>query len=164
MRISSSSVSQVSEGDTVTLSCTSKCTFHLLEVRWFRNGDALSVSGPTLLLSPLTAEDSGNYTCALTTGAGTSAAFSLEVASKDNQRSAGLFYLKSGATHLIAHHVTYSVTSSRHFVHRARCAASDGRRTLWRPARVAYNSSAALHLQQVLSSPDTLRPNYPGYT
>ncbi|CAI5661590.1 unnamed protein product [Oreochromis niloticus] len=41
------------------------CTFHQLEVTWFKDGHALSETGPSLQLGHLTAEDSGNYTCAL---------------------------------------------------------------------------------------------------
>ncbi|KAI3360726.1 hypothetical protein L3Q82_012869 [Scortum barcoo] len=62
------------EGETVTLYCTvlfpprtsAECsTFHHLEVTWFRDGHALTQSGPALQLDRLTAKDSGNYTCAL---------------------------------------------------------------------------------------------------
>ncbi|XP_039887162.1 sialic acid-binding Ig-like lectin 10 [Simochromis diagramma] len=63
--ISSSDDKRVSRGETVTLLCASVCTFHQLEVTWFKDGHALSDTGPSLPLSPLTAEDSGNYTCAL---------------------------------------------------------------------------------------------------
>uniref|UniRef100_A0A3Q2WQN6 Uncharacterized LOC102301617 n=1 Tax=Haplochromis burtoni TaxID=8153 RepID=A0A3Q2WQN6_HAPBU len=63
--ISSSDDKKVSRGETVTLLCASVCTFHQLEVTWFKDGHALSDTGPSLHLSPLTAEDSGNYTCAL---------------------------------------------------------------------------------------------------
>uniref|UniRef100_A0A3P9CN60 Ig-like domain-containing protein n=1 Tax=Maylandia zebra TaxID=106582 RepID=A0A3P9CN60_9CICH len=52
-------------GETVTLLCASVCTFHQLEVTWFKDGHALSETGPSLELDFLTAEDSGNYTCAL---------------------------------------------------------------------------------------------------
>ncbi|XP_063736889.1 B-cell receptor CD22-like isoform X2 [Eleginops maclovinus] len=52
-----------SEAD--ALLCTALCTFHHLEVTWFRDGHALPQSGPSLRLSALTAKDSGNYTCAL---------------------------------------------------------------------------------------------------
>ncbi|XP_030606117.1 HEPACAM family member 2-like [Archocentrus centrarchus] len=66
MRIISSSEDKKFRGnETVTLLCTSLCTFHQLEVTWFKDGHALSETGPSLHLSPLTAEDSGNYTCAL---------------------------------------------------------------------------------------------------
>uniref|UniRef100_A0A3Q1IXT4 Ig-like domain-containing protein n=1 Tax=Anabas testudineus TaxID=64144 RepID=A0A3Q1IXT4_ANATE len=41
------------------------------EVTWFRDGHALSESGPALQLGPLTAKDSGNYTCALKTNSNT---------------------------------------------------------------------------------------------
>uniref|UniRef100_A0A3P8PLN4 Ig-like domain-containing protein n=1 Tax=Astatotilapia calliptera TaxID=8154 RepID=A0A3P8PLN4_ASTCA len=58
-------VTVLSRGENVTLLCASVCTFHQLEVTWFKDGHALSDTGPSLHLSPLTAEDSGNYTCAL---------------------------------------------------------------------------------------------------
>lgn len=63
---------EVRRGQTLTLDCTSGCTFHQLEVTWFRDGHALSESGPTLQLGPLTAKDSGNYTCSLKTDTNTS--------------------------------------------------------------------------------------------
>ncbi|XP_026040597.1 myeloid cell surface antigen CD33-like isoform X1 [Astatotilapia calliptera] len=63
--ISSSDDKKLSRGENVTLLCASVCTFHQLEVTWFKDGHALSDTGPSLHLSPLTAEDSGNYTCAL---------------------------------------------------------------------------------------------------
>ncbi|XP_039662959.1 uncharacterized protein LOC120563014 isoform X2 [Perca fluviatilis] len=53
-------------GEEVTLSCSAaNCTIHQLEVTWFREGSALSETGPALHLSYLTAKDSGNYTCGL---------------------------------------------------------------------------------------------------
>ena len=52
-------------GEEVTLNCSAICTIHQLEVSWFRDGSALSESGPALHLSYLTAKDSGNYTCGL---------------------------------------------------------------------------------------------------
>uniref|UniRef100_A0A3P9CP15 Ig-like domain-containing protein n=1 Tax=Maylandia zebra TaxID=106582 RepID=A0A3P9CP15_9CICH len=64
--ISSSDDKKLSRGETVTLLCASVCTFHQLEVTWFKDGHALSDTGPSLLLI-LTAEDSGSYTCALKT-------------------------------------------------------------------------------------------------
>ncbi|XP_063344642.1 sialic acid-binding Ig-like lectin 10 [Pelmatolapia mariae] len=63
--ISSSDDETLSRGETVTLLCASGCTFHQLEVTWFKDNHALSDTGPSLHLSPLTAEDSGSYTCAL---------------------------------------------------------------------------------------------------
>ncbi|XP_062279204.1 uncharacterized protein LOC133984005 [Scomber scombrus] len=57
----------LSSRDAGELSCTSVCSFHQLEVSWFKDGNALPQSGPALQLGPLTAKDSGNYTCALTT-------------------------------------------------------------------------------------------------
>ncbi|XP_078101415.1 sialoadhesin-like isoform X2 [Sander vitreus] len=53
-------------GEAVTLNCSAViCTIHQLEVTWFRDGSALSESGPTLYLGYLTEKDSGNYTCGL---------------------------------------------------------------------------------------------------
>ncbi|XP_044215403.1 HEPACAM family member 2-like [Thunnus albacares] len=67
MRINSSSdAGELCQNQKVTLSCrTTTCTFHQLEVTWFKDGSALPQSGPALQLGPLTAEDSGNYTCGL---------------------------------------------------------------------------------------------------
>ncbi|MEQ2210196.1 hypothetical protein XENOCAPTIV_009744, partial [Xenoophorus captivus] len=72
---------EFSSGQTVSLQCTtSSCTFNHLEVTWLKDGYALSENGSTLQLSPLTAKDSGNYTCALRSNGGTrSEAFSLQV-------------------------------------------------------------------------------------
>lgn len=69
MRIKSSSdAGELIRNQKVTLSCTTAtCTFHQLEVTWFKDGSALPQSGPALQLGPLTAEDSGNYTCGLKT-------------------------------------------------------------------------------------------------
>ncbi|CAK6982918.1 uncharacterized protein LOC128366961 [Scomber scombrus] len=64
---SSSDAGELSRIQQVTLSCTSVCSFHQLEVSWFKDGNALPQYGPALQLGPLTAKDSGNYTCALTT-------------------------------------------------------------------------------------------------
>ncbi|XP_044062706.1 uncharacterized protein LOC122881075 isoform X1 [Siniperca chuatsi] len=58
---------EVRRGETVTLCCTADCTVHPLEITWFRDGHALSESGPALQLGPLTPGDSGNYTCSLKT-------------------------------------------------------------------------------------------------
>ncbi|XP_039974055.1 uncharacterized protein LOC120784364 isoform X2 [Xiphias gladius] len=66
MRIKGSSDGgMMREGETVTLRCTSACTFHQLEVTWSRNDRDLQEFGSALQLGPLTAEDSGNYTCGL---------------------------------------------------------------------------------------------------
>ena len=65
MSISPSSGGTVRVGGKVTLCCTSVCTFHRLEVTWFRDDQLLSEPGPALHLGPLTAEDSGNYSCGL---------------------------------------------------------------------------------------------------
>ncbi|CAL8299615.1 unnamed protein product [Gadus morhua 'NCC'] len=55
----------VKEGGQVTLTCTSACSFHQLDVHWYRNGHALSETGPALHLSNLTNNNTGNYTCSL---------------------------------------------------------------------------------------------------
>ncbi|KAL3980123.1 hypothetical protein ACER0C_016196 [Sarotherodon galilaeus] len=56
------------------------CTFHQLEVTWLKDDHALSDTGPSLHLHSLTAEDSGNYTCALKTNMKTlSEPYSLQV-------------------------------------------------------------------------------------
>uniref|UniRef100_A0A3Q4GIF3 Ig-like domain-containing protein n=1 Tax=Neolamprologus brichardi TaxID=32507 RepID=A0A3Q4GIF3_NEOBR len=65
--ISSSDDNKFRKKETVTLLCASVCTFHHLEVTWFKDGCILSETGSSLQLSSLTAEDSGNYTCALKT-------------------------------------------------------------------------------------------------
>ncbi|KAM4581271.1 coxsackievirus and adenovirus receptor homolog [Odontesthes bonariensis] len=70
-----------SGGEAASLRCTSTgCTFHQLNISWFRDGRPLPESGPVLRLGPLTAEDSGNYTCALETNINTqSEPYSLQV-------------------------------------------------------------------------------------
>ncbi|CAL8267856.1 unnamed protein product [Boreogadus saida] len=55
----------VKEGGQVTLTCTSACSFHQLNFHWYRNGNALSETGPALHLSSLTNDEAGNYTCSL---------------------------------------------------------------------------------------------------
>ncbi|XP_038568331.1 uncharacterized protein LOC119898217 [Micropterus salmoides] len=70
---------ELRRGETVTLYCTALCTFHQLEVTWYRDGHALSESGPALQLGPLTTEDSGNYTCGLKTISSLSLPYSLQV-------------------------------------------------------------------------------------
>ncbi|XP_068180303.1 cell surface A33 antigen-like [Antennarius striatus] len=62
-----SSAGDAGRGQNVTLVCTAPCTFHQLELTWFKDDHALSESGPALHLGPLTSEDSGNYTCSLKT-------------------------------------------------------------------------------------------------
>ncbi|XP_037118197.1 uncharacterized protein LOC119129204 isoform X5 [Syngnathus acus] len=62
MRVQSSAPGPMSVGAAVTLSCTSRCSFHDLDVRWHKDGQPLPESGPTLRL---TAERSANYTCNL---------------------------------------------------------------------------------------------------
>uniref|UniRef100_A0A8C9XFN5 Ig-like domain-containing protein n=1 Tax=Sander lucioperca TaxID=283035 RepID=A0A8C9XFN5_SANLU len=53
-------------GEAITLSCSAAiCTIYQLKVTWFRDGHALSETGPALHLSNLTAKDSGKYTCGL---------------------------------------------------------------------------------------------------
>ncbi|XP_030214660.1 B-cell receptor CD22-like isoform X2 [Gadus morhua] len=70
----------VKEGSQVTLTCTSACSFHQLDVHWYRNGHALSETGPALHLSGLTNDETGNYTCSLdSSGQKTSAPWSLLV-------------------------------------------------------------------------------------
>ncbi|XP_030214635.1 sialoadhesin-like isoform X2 [Gadus morhua] len=70
----------VKEGGQVTLTCTSACSFHQLDVHWYRNGHALSETGPALHLSCLTNDDAGNYTCSLdSSGQKTSVPWSLLV-------------------------------------------------------------------------------------
>ncbi|XP_030214674.1 sialic acid-binding Ig-like lectin 12 [Gadus morhua] len=70
----------VKEGGQVTLTCTSACSFHQLDVHWYRNGHALSETGPALHLSHLTNGDTGNYTCSLdSSGQKTSSPWSLVV-------------------------------------------------------------------------------------
>ncbi|XP_030605466.1 uncharacterized protein LOC115794229 [Archocentrus centrarchus] len=84
--ISSSEDKKFRANETVTLLCTSLCTFHQLEVTWFRDGHALSETGPSLHLIPLTAEDSGNYTCALRTNQRTvSEPYSLQVEAEEGK-------------------------------------------------------------------------------
>ncbi|XP_030214676.1 sialoadhesin-like [Gadus morhua] len=70
----------VKEGGQVTLTCTSACSFHQLDVHWYRNGHALSETGPALHLSGLSNDDAGNYTCSLdSSGRNTSAPWCLVV-------------------------------------------------------------------------------------
>ncbi|XP_061574082.1 uncharacterized protein LOC133440779 [Cololabis saira] len=84
LRIKTSS-NESRRGQSVSLQCTSSfCTFHHLNVTWFRDGHALPESGHALQLGPLTAGDSGNYTCALSTDVNTrSDPFSLQVEDGD---------------------------------------------------------------------------------
>ncbi|CAL8299429.1 unnamed protein product [Gadus morhua 'NCC'] len=70
----------VKEGSQVTLTCTSACSFHQLDVHWYRNGHALPETGPALHFSSLTNNNTGNYTCSLdSSGKKTSAPWSLFV-------------------------------------------------------------------------------------
>ncbi|KAM8870305.1 uncharacterized protein AB9W97_017195 isoform 2-T2 [Spinachia spinachia] len=80
MEVQSSRHGEFKRDDAVTLNCTTKCTFHQLEVTWFRDGHALKHTGPSLQLATLTAGDSGNYTCRLKNHVGSfSTAFRLRV-------------------------------------------------------------------------------------
>ncbi|XP_045901645.1 hemicentin-2-like [Micropterus dolomieu] len=77
---------ELRRGETVTLYCTALCTFHQLEVTWFRDGHALSESGPALQLGPLTARDSGKYTCGLKTSSSSlSLPYSLKVKEEEKE-------------------------------------------------------------------------------
>ncbi|CAL8349813.1 unnamed protein product [Boreogadus saida] len=74
------------EGGQVTLTCTSACSFHQLDVHWYRNGHALSETGPALHLSCLTNDDAGDYTCSLDpSGQKTSAPWSLLVGEDEDR-------------------------------------------------------------------------------
>ncbi|XP_020566178.2 uncharacterized protein LOC101164342 isoform X2 [Oryzias latipes] len=67
MSVTGSNGSEV-RGQTVSLQCTtSSCTFHGVSITWLKDDHALPETGPTLHLGPLTAKDSGNYSCALGT-------------------------------------------------------------------------------------------------
>ncbi|KAM4579878.1 uncharacterized protein PAE49_004977 [Odontesthes bonariensis] len=81
-----------SGGEAASLLCTSTgCTFHQLKISWFRDGRPLPESGPVLRLGPLTAEDSGNYTCALETNINTqSEPYSLQVEAGTAEGGQGL--------------------------------------------------------------------------
>ncbi|CAL8249515.1 unnamed protein product [Boreogadus saida] len=80
----------VKEGGQVTLTCTSACSFHQLDVHWYRNGHALSEKGPALHLSSLTNDDTGDYTCSLdSSGEKTSAPWSLLVVNDEGPLGAG---------------------------------------------------------------------------
>uniref|UniRef100_A0A668VE52 Ig-like domain-containing protein n=1 Tax=Oreochromis aureus TaxID=47969 RepID=A0A668VE52_OREAU len=99
--ISSSDDNKFRKKETVTLLCASVCTFHHLEVTWFKDGCILSETGSSLQLSSLTAEDSGNYTCALKTNMQTlSEPYSLQVEAEAGWCSSlkEAFSLFSGAT------------------------------------------------------------------
>ncbi|KAM7382760.1 hypothetical protein PAMP_002477 [Pampus punctatissimus] len=93
MRITSShDAAQLGQGQTVTLHCTAvHCTSHLLEVTWFKDGHPHPQSGPTLQLGPLTAKDSGNYTCALKTNKKTpSPPYTVCVKEEEEKKDAGV--------------------------------------------------------------------------
>ncbi|XP_037308627.2 uncharacterized protein LOC119196929 isoform X2 [Pungitius pungitius] len=84
MEVHSSTDGQFKRGEAVTLNCTTKCTFHQLEVTWLRDGHALKHTGPSLHLAALTAMDSGNYTCRLKNNVGSlSKAFSVLVEAEE---------------------------------------------------------------------------------
>ncbi|XP_014876033.1 hemicentin-2-like [Poecilia latipinna] len=91
---SSSKRSEVSRGQTVSLQCTtSTCTFTHLEVTWRKDGHALPGNGSALQLGPLTAKDSGNYSCALRGNMETqSEPFSLQVEEKEEEEEEGWFW------------------------------------------------------------------------
>ncbi|CAJ1061269.1 leucine-rich repeats and immunoglobulin-like domains protein 1 [Xyrichtys novacula] len=77
---------ELEEGGRVTLDCTTKCTFNQINVTWFRDNLPLQESGHSLQLGPLTAEDSGNYTCALVTNKNTlSPPYALNVKEREGQ-------------------------------------------------------------------------------
>ncbi|XP_023140386.1 uncharacterized protein LOC111578036 [Amphiprion ocellaris] len=66
MKINSSSgAGEMRGGETVTLRCTSVCSSHQLVITWSKDGLTLPDSGPVLQIGPVTARDSGNYTCAV---------------------------------------------------------------------------------------------------
>ncbi|KAF1388576.1 hypothetical protein PFLUV_G00091730 [Perca fluviatilis] len=89
---SSRDVGEFKRGEEVTLNCTTSCSIHQLEVSWFRDGSALSETGPALHLSDLTAKDSGNYTCGLKRNNGTlSVPYSLHV--ETDQEGGGLLLI-----------------------------------------------------------------------
>ncbi|KAM7421739.1 hypothetical protein PAMA_015739 [Pampus argenteus] len=93
MRITSShDAAQLSQGQTVTLHCTAvHCASHLPEVTWFKDGHPHPQSGPTLQLSPLTAKDSGNYTCALKKNKKTpSPPYTVRVKEEEEKKDAGV--------------------------------------------------------------------------
>nr|XP_057909621.1 B-cell receptor CD22-like isoform X2 [Doryrhamphus excisus] len=98
MLVLSSTPAKVSEGDRVTLSCASRCSFQQLEVRWFQDGNhVLSESGPALQLGSVTKSKSGNYTCALAKDMRTtSLPFSLKVEARQSNLRDGQFALTLG--------------------------------------------------------------------
>ncbi|KAM6936330.1 cell adhesion molecule CEACAM1-like isoform 1-T1 [Lycodopsis pacificus] len=88
MKILSSRDGELERGEAVALTCTTECSFHQLEVTWFRDGHALPYTGPSLHLGPLKAEDSGNYTCDLKNTVGTlSHPFSLNVEAGEEEQN-----------------------------------------------------------------------------
>ncbi|CAL8235099.1 unnamed protein product [Boreogadus saida] len=106
----------VKEGGQVTLTCTSACSFHQLDVHWYRNGHALSEKGPALNLSCLTNGDAGNYTCSLyPSGQKTSAPWSLVVVEDEDGE---VVKVRSSVTdHVVKEggHVTLTCTSACSF-------------------------------------------------
>ncbi|XP_053183740.1 advanced glycosylation end product-specific receptor-like [Scomber japonicus] len=104
MKIQSSEAAEdLNQNQHVTLTCsTSVCNFHQLEVTWFKDGNALLPSGPTLQLGPLTAKDSGNYTCALKTNQKTtSLPFAVRVEEEEEEEEKGLLDTDRSDTLLI---------------------------------------------------------------
>nr|XP_040022034.1 uncharacterized protein LOC120811023 isoform X1 [Gasterosteus aculeatus aculeatus] len=84
MEVHSSTHRAFKRGEAITLNCTTKCTFHQLEVTWLRDGHALKHTGPSLHLAALTAGDSGNYTCRLKNDVSSfSKAFSVHVEAEE---------------------------------------------------------------------------------
>ncbi|CAL8249842.1 unnamed protein product [Boreogadus saida] len=84
----------VKEGGQVTLTCTSACSFHQLDVHWYRNGHDLSETGPALHFSSVTNDETGNYTCSLdSSGQKTSAPWSLLVLEDEGKPESGSGWL-----------------------------------------------------------------------
>ncbi|CAL8299605.1 unnamed protein product [Gadus morhua 'NCC'] len=85
---SSATDNVVKKGGQVTLTCTSACSFHQLDIHWYRNGHNLSETGPSLHLSSLTNNNTGNYTCSLdSSGQNTSAPWSLVVVEDEGKHN-----------------------------------------------------------------------------
>ncbi|XP_063064386.1 sialic acid-binding Ig-like lectin 12 [Engraulis encrasicolus] len=60
---------KVTEGETVTLTCNTTCSLSNPTFTWYKNGQPLTSNHTTrdntLLLKPVSSEDSGNYSCAV---------------------------------------------------------------------------------------------------
>ncbi|XP_063341030.1 uncharacterized protein LOC134635585 [Pelmatolapia mariae] len=90
--ISSREDKKLSSGENLALLCASVCTFHQLEVTWFKDGHALSENGSSL--EPLS---SGSYTCALKSIKETlSEPYSLQVEAEEQQPVDGNLPLIAG--------------------------------------------------------------------